>query len=153
MSAVRPIAGAGLLVALSLACRNVDAVDPPAVIDGNWLYHETLVDNLYGLTCADTGTYTFTQSGPKFSGSYVQTGKCHNGSDPRVLGNSGHGQVTDGSVTSVHVQFTAGGTCTYEGLLSNAKDAVNSGTGICQFVDSATSRPYSMQITWTMSKQ
>ncbi|HZH42026.1 MAG TPA: hypothetical protein VFD85_13505 [Gemmatimonadales bacterium] len=140
----------GMAVALVLSCKNVDEPLAPAAIDGDWRYTETLDDQLDQLTCADTGTYTFEQSGSKFTGHYTQTGICHNGSTKFV--NAGVGQVTDGAVTDVHVQFTAGAICTYGGRLSAAHDAVSAGTGICDYVDSATSHHYSVQVKWEMSR-
>lgn len=141
---------AAVLAGVLLACHAMD--DPaPAAIDGTWLYHETMIDQLYSVTCNDTGTYTFNQTGAKFTGSFVQTGRCVVAGAKQF--NDGHGNVTDGSVTSVHVQFTAGGTCSYTGLLSTAHDAVNAGTGICDFVDSSTARHYSLQINWDMTRQ
>jgi hypothetical protein len=141
----------GMAVALVLSCKNVDDPPTPAAIGGSWRYTETLTDDLYQLNCADTGSYSFEQDGPKFSGRYVQSGICHSGTS--AFFNTGHGLVTDGSVTNIRVKFTAGTTCTYTGLLSPAGDAVSSGTGICEFMDSATSRPYAVQIDWEMSRQ
>lgn len=141
----------GIAVAVVLSCKNVDEPPAPAVIGGAWQYTETLADNLFQITCADTGNYTFNQDGPKFTGMYVQSGTCHNGTTKFF--NTGHGQVTDGTVTNIRLQFTAGGLCAYTGQLSAAHDAVNAGTGICDFVDSSTSRHYSLQINWEMTRQ
>lgn len=140
----------GIAVAAVLSCKNVDDLPKPAAIDGDWRYTENLVDQLHQLTCADTGKYTFNQDGPKFTGNYMQTGICRSGSNKFV--NAGVGLVTDGAVTDVHVQFTAGAICTYGGRLSAAHDAVSAGTGICSYVDSTTSQHYSVQITWEMSR-
>src|SRR5215469_10805874 len=136
----------GIAVAAALSCRNVDDPPAPAVIDGGWQYTETLADNLFQITCADTGSYTFTQDGPKFTGNYVQSGVCKNGTTKFF--NTGHGLVTDGTVSNVRLQFTAGTLCAYTGQLSAARDAVNAGTGVCDFVDSSTARHYSLQINW-----
>ncbi|HWH03254.1 MAG TPA: hypothetical protein VN674_06155 [Gemmatimonadales bacterium] len=141
----------GIAVAAVLSCKNVDDPPAPAAIAGSWQYTETLSDNLFQITCADTGVYTFNQDGPKFSGNYVQSGICEN--QGSKFFNTGHGPVTNGSVTNVRLQFTASELCSYTGQLSAAHDAVNAGTGICDFVDSSTSRHYSMQITWQMTRQ
>ncbi|HEX4633574.1 MAG TPA: hypothetical protein VH163_07075 [Gemmatimonadales bacterium] len=140
----------GIAVTAMLSCKDIESVPTPAAIDGDWRYSETLVDQLNQLTCADTGTYTFTQNGGKFTGLYAQTGICHSGTTKFV--NAGHGLVTDGAVTDVHLQFIAGTDCTYGGRLSAAHDAVSAGTGVCDYVDSTTSRHYSVQINWEMTR-
>ena len=62
-------AGLGAMaVAAVLSCRNVEDPPAPAAIGGSWQYTETLADNLFQITCADTGVYTFNQDGSKFSG-------------------------------------------------------------------------------------
>jgi hypothetical protein len=81
----------------------------------------------------------------------VQTGRCVVGGNKQF--NDGHGPVTDGSVNTVHLQFTAGSLCTYAGQLSSAHDAVNAGTGICDFMDSTSGRHYSLTIAWAMNRQ
>lgn len=154
MFAVRrliPVAAAASLAAAVISCRAMDEPLPPAAIAGTWLYTETLADQVFNVTCNDTGTYTFDQTGGKFTGFFVQTGICRSGSSKQF--NDGHGQVTNGAVTSVHVQFTAADLCSYEGLLSSTRDAVSAGTGVCDFVDSSTNNHYSLQITWQMTKQ
>jgi len=140
-----------ILVAVLAGCKNVDDPPTPAAIAGTWLYHEILADNLYDVTCVDTGTYTFTQDGGKVGGMFVQTGKCTSGGSQAF--NDGHGLITDGTVTDVRVQFTAADLCTYTGLLTPARDAVTAGTGVCDFVDSSTARHYSLAITWDMARQ
>ena len=50
------IAAGGLAVAALISCKNVDEPPAPAVIGGTWVYTETLADNLFDVTCADTGT-------------------------------------------------------------------------------------------------
>lgn len=141
----------GIAVAAVLSCKNVDEPPAPAVIGGAWQYTETLADNLFQITCADTGNYTFTQNGSTFSGNYVQSGICQNGTTKFF--NTGHGLVTDGTVNNIRLQFTAGTLCAYTGQLSAARDAVTAGTGVCDFVDSSTARHYSLQITWEMTRQ
>ena len=142
------------LAATTLAaasCKNVDEPPTPASVAGTWLYTESLVDNLYQVSCADTGTYIFTQDGGKVGGMFIQTGRCRaNGS---VLLNDGHGSITNGTVSDVRLQFTAADLCSYTGLLSTAHDAVPAGTGVCDFIDSASARHYSLQITWEMTRQ
>lgn len=140
----------GIAVALLLSCKNVEDPPTPAAIGGTWQYHETMADDLFNVTCADTGTYTFTQEGGKFSGTFVQTGKCRSGGTSYF--NTGHGLVTNGTVTDVRLEFTAGDLCAYAGQLSMAHDAVNEGTGLCDFVDSASARHYSLQINWSMTR-
>src|SRR5690242_9476845 len=103
----------GIAVAAVLSCKNVDDPPAPAAIGGSWQYTETLADDLYQLTCSDTGVYTFNQNGPKFSGRYVQSGICDN--QGTKFFNTGHGLVTDGSVTNIRLQFTASELCTYTG--------------------------------------
>lgn len=143
-------ASLGSLVVAALSCKNVEDLPSPAAIDGAWRYTETLTDQLDQLTCTDTGTYTFSQEGRKFTGIYEQTGICHSGA--AIYVNAGRGLVTDGAVTDVRLQFTAGAVCTYGGRLSAARDAVSAGTGICAYVDSTTSRHYSVQINWEMTR-
>lgn len=141
----------GALIAGLVACNNVEDLPAPANIGGTWAYTETLADNLFQITCADTGSYTFNQDGPKFSGNFVQSGICRNGMT-KVF-NTGHGLVTGGSVTDVRLQFTAADLCAYTGQLSPARDAVNAGTGLCDFVDSSSGQHHSMTITWSMARQ
>jgi hypothetical protein len=137
--------------ALALACKNVDEPATPAAISGTWLYHESMVDNLYGASCADTGTYALTQNGPRFTGTFVQSGICRNGNV--AVFNTGHGPVTDGVVTNIKVQFTAGTLCAYTGLLSQSHASVDAGTGLCAFVDSASGEHYNLIVSWDMVKQ
>lgn len=155
MAAVRrftgPLALSGLAALTLLSCKNVDEPPSPAAVAGTWLYHETLADNLFQVTCVDTGTYVFTQEGGKVGGTFVQTGRCRSGGT--VVLNDGHGLITNGTVTNIRLQFTAADLCTYAGQLSTARDAVNSGTGLCDFVDSSSNRHYSLQITWEMTRQ
>ena len=145
------IAAFAAIGVVTASCKNVDDPPTPAAVAGTWLYHETLADNLYQVTCADTGTYTFTQDGPKVAGMFVQTGRCH--SDGVTLLNDGHGWITNGTVSNIRLQFTAADLCSYTGLLSTAHDAVTAGTGVCDFVDSSSARHYSLQITWEMTRQ
>src|SRR4029077_8359160 len=126
------VALGGLAVRALISCKNVEAPPTPANIGGTWSYTEALTESVFGISCADTGTYSFTQDGAKFGGNYVQTGKCRSGGS--VAFNTGHGPVTNGSVTTIRVQFTADSLCSYTGLLSNARDAVAQGTGLCDFI-------------------
>src|SRR5579864_4944929 len=148
---VLPILIGGAVIGVLLSCRNVDDLPAPADIAGGWVYTETLADNLFQVTCADTGTYTFNQDGPKFSGNFVQSGICRNGT--AKFYNTGHGLVTGGSVTNVRLQFTAADLCAYTGQLSATHDAVSAGTGLCDFVDSTSGRHYSLAINWSMARQ
>src|SRR6266568_964961 len=48
-------------------------------IGGVWDFTETLVDQAQGITCSDTGSYVFSQTGSAFEGTYGQVGTCVQG--------------------------------------------------------------------------
>src|SRR6266576_128896 len=48
-------------------------------IGGVWDFTETLVDLAQGITCSDTGSYVFSQTGSAFEGTYGQVGTCVQG--------------------------------------------------------------------------
>src|SRR6266567_6052489 len=48
-------------------------------IAGVWDFTETLVDLAQGITCSDTGSYVFSQTGSAFEGTYGQVGTCVQG--------------------------------------------------------------------------
>src|SRR6266571_4094053 len=48
-------------------------------IGGVWDFTETLVDLAQGITCSDTGSHVFSQTGSAFEGTYGQVGTCVQG--------------------------------------------------------------------------
>src|SRR6266700_4095770 len=65
-------------------------------IGGVWDFTETLVDLAQGITCSDTGSYAFSQTGSAFEGTYGQVGTCVQGASSfpndtvSVPGTGGH---------------------------------------------------------------
>src|SRR5216117_767674 len=67
-------------------------------IGGVWDFTETLVDLAQGITCSDTGSYVFSQTGSAFEGTYGQVGTCVQGASS-LPNNIDSEPVTGGHVT------------------------------------------------------
>jgi Tol biopolymer transport system component/uncharacterized protein YjdB len=112
-------------------------------IAGVWDFTETLVDQAHGITCSDTGSYVFSQTGTAFEGTSGQVGTC-------VAGGSAQPNNFDSqAVTSGHVTVSADSiafqvpSCTYGATLGGDPPASMSGTISCQVVDLFTTYNYS----------
>lgn len=138
------VLGGATCAAALLACVRDPTGPAPAQIAGDWTYHEVMTDNLQQMVCTDTGTYSLVQSGARFSGRFVQTGHCVSGNS-RIL-NSGHGPVSEGTISANAIQFKADSVCAYEGLIAASHAAVNAGRGFCQFDLQGTH--FNFDITW-----
>src|SRR6266705_4460532 len=67
-------------------------------IGGVWDFTETLVDQAQGITCSDTGSYVFSQTGSAFEGTSGQVGTCVQGASSQP-NNDESEPVTGGRVT------------------------------------------------------
>src|SRR5207248_974518 len=104
-------------------------------IGGVWDFTETLVDQADGITCSDTGSYVFSQTGSAFEGTYGQVGTCVQGASSRS-NNSDSEPVTGGHVTvSTETIAFSIPYCQYRATLSGDPPASMSGTLSCQVVD------------------
>src|SRR5436190_199024 len=112
-------------------------------IGGVWDFTETLVDQADGITCSDTGSYVFSQTGSAFEGAYGQVGTCVQGASSRS-NNSDSEPVTGGHVT-VSTETIAFSIlyCQYAATLSGDPPASMSGTLSCHVVDLFTTYNYS----------
>lgn len=70
----------------------------PIAIVGIWDFTERFTDTQHGITCSDTGSYVFTQTGARFSGSSEQVGTCSGPNGP--FDNALLGQVTSGRIAA-----------------------------------------------------
>ena len=105
-----------LLPLLGLGCTRGGTDPSVPAIAGRWAYTESITDDLFHISCADTGTYEFTQVGSAFDGTFAQVGTCRSPSGP--LDNHGRGPVADGRIVGLTVRFHAAACCEYEGQLS-----------------------------------
>src|SRR2546428_10826753 len=104
-------------------------------IGGVWDFTETLVDQADGITCSDTGSYVFSQTGSAFEGTYGQVGTCVQGGSSQPNNNESE-PVTGGRVTvSTETMAFSIPYCRYTATLSGDPPASMSGTASCQVVD------------------
>src|SRR6266480_2140355 len=98
-------------------------------------FTETLVDQADGITCSDTGSYVFSQTGSAFEGTSGQVGTCVRGgsSNPNNIDSE---PVTDGHVTvSTETMAFSVPSCQYTATLSGDPPTSISGTLSCQIVE------------------
>ena len=143
LSRILLLGGATCAAAL-LACVRDPTGPAPAQIAGDWTYHEVMTDQLQQMVCTDTGTYSLVQSGARFSGRFVQTGHCVSGATHLL--NSGHGSVSEGTISANSIQFKVDSICGYEGLVAASHTAVTSGRGFCAF--DLQNTHFNFDITW-----
>ncbi len=111
-------------------------------IGGVWDFTETLVDQADGITCSDTGSYVFSQTGSAFEGTYGQVGTCVQGGSSQPNNNESE-PVTGGRVTvSTETVAFSIPYCQYTATLSGDPPASMSGTASCQVVDLFGTRNY-----------
>src|SRR5207245_6486438 len=79
--------------------------------------------------CADTGSYTFTQTNGAFSGSSHQVGVCYPFTGPED--NSREGPVSNGIVIGDSIAFYVTANCVYYGTVSGNPPDNMSGTSRC----------------------
>ncbi|TMI77384.1 MAG: hypothetical protein E6H05_00180 [Bacillati bacterium ANGP1] len=104
-------------------------------IGGVWDFTETLVDQADGITCSDTGSYVFSQTGSAFEGTSEQVGTCVQGASSRANNNDSE-PVTGGRVTvSTETIAFSIPYCHYAATLSGDPPASMSGTLSCQVAD------------------
>ena len=104
-------------------------------IGGVWDFTETLVDQADGITCSDTGSYVFSQTGSAFEGTYGQVGTCVQGGSSQPNNNESE-PVTGGRVNvSTGTMTFSIPYCQYTATLSGDPPASMSGTASCQVVD------------------
>jgi len=101
----------------------VGAADFP--VGGAWDWTETINDG--AITCHDTGTYAFQQTGSAFSGTSQQAGSCNGPGG--TIDNSRGALVTQGRAGGISLTFLAG-SCTYEARRTVAADQLD-GTIVC----------------------
>ena len=116
------------LVFVMLACA--DTQDPePMHVAGVWHYSEELADRLRGLTCTDTGSYRFRQTGATFTGEYFQVGVCLSGTFGFF--NTDSGRLSAGVIVGHTLKFDATPACRYEGRISGSPPTTILGRGYC----------------------
>ncbi|MGH7568728.1 MAG: Ig-like domain-containing protein [Gemmatimonadales bacterium] len=123
-----------LAAAALAACGGDDATAPPpppptANVTGIWDFTEILVDQSFGLTCNDTGSYVFAQTGSAFSGTSGQVGTCTQGGES-FSNDSDEDAVTSGSVSETDLTFNVGG-CLYRGAVTGDPPNQITGTVTC----------------------
>jgi len=101
-------------------------------IAGEWNYTEQFSGTHNGrpVTCSDTGSYQFTQTGPAIEGTVIQVGTC---SGPITSLNNASiwsDPVADGQLSSTRLTFNAQG-CTYAADVTGPPAPKLSGTLSC----------------------
>src|SRR5262245_20028176 len=108
-------------VAVMLIACAESSEPAPMHVAGLWHYSKDLSDNLRGLTCTDTGSYRFRQTGSTFTGEYFQVGVClGNGTG---FFNTDSGRLSAGVIVGVTLRFDATPQCRYEGRVSGSPPA------------------------------
>lgn len=118
-----------LPVVATLACADTSDA-PPMDVAGMWHYSEELTDRLRGLTCTDTGSYRFRQTGASFTGEYFQVGVCLSTGGGGFF-NTDSGRLSAGLVVGQTLRFDATPACSYEGRVSGSPPATILGRGYC----------------------
>jgi hypothetical protein len=112
-------------------------VVPPSNVSiaGTWDWTELVSDASAGITCADTGTYVFSQVGAGLAGTKQQVGKCTGPNG--TVDNSGSVPVLDGFVGGgniVFYAFSSGLGCGVEYSASVSGTAPTSLSGTVPFI-------------------
>ena len=118
-----------LPVVMTLACADTSDA-PPMHVAGMWHYSEELSDRLRGLTCTDTGSYRFRQTGATFTGEYFQVGVCLSTGGGGFF-NTDSGLLSAGQVVGHTLRFDATPACSYEGRVSGSPPTSIMGKGYC----------------------
>jgi hypothetical protein len=105
----------------------IDVVGAPEFpVGGSWDWTEIITDG--AITCRDTGTYVFLQTGNVFTGTSQQAGAC---TGPSGTTDNTHGDpVTQGRAGGISLTFLVAGSCTYEARRTLAVDVLG-GTLVC----------------------
>ena len=123
------------IVAASEGIRGTAAITVVIDVAGEWNFTEQLVDQVDGITCADTGSYVFTQNGSDIGGTKAHVGTCigpgiawDNTLWPTSLAN---GQLGT-RFSSAPISFEVGpASCRYEGTVTSAPAEKLSGSYSC----------------------
>ncbi len=123
------------IVAASGGIRGTAAVTVVIDAAGEWNFTEQLIDRVDNITCADTGSYLFTQNGSAIGGIKAHVGTClgpgaswDNTLWPTSLAN---GQLGT-RFSSAAISFEIGpASCRYEGTVTSAPAAKLNGTYSC----------------------
>lgn len=111
--------------------RGVAVIDvvlaPVLVVEGPWDWTESIVDPTNHVTCSDTGTYVFTQTGNSFSGTSQQVGACSTPSS--TVDNAALDPVSQGRAGGNSLSFAVSN-CTYGATVAGTSDSL-SGTLSC----------------------
>jgi len=100
------------------------------VVDGVWLFEETLADSNFGEYCNDHTRLTVTQDGPRFTAFGRQVGSC-SGVVPFTIDSEPLG-ITDGTIDGTVIRFSIP-PCPYAGTAYGTKPDSVAGRIICQF--------------------
>ena len=133
-----------LLVVLSCQESNAPSGPPPDV-SGAWAFGQRLTA-AGGLTCANRGTVTITQTTSSFTATYAQTGQCTGPGG--TIDNSSSGDITDGRLNGPAVRFSIPG-CSYSGTVVGDPPDGASGPATCQI--SVGGQPVRFSGTWHVS--
>src|SRR6267154_2364644 len=120
------------IFALAVACGVADHVLGPTnyVVNGPWLFEETLADSAFGEFCSDHAHVTLTQDGPRFTGFGRQVGAC-TGTVPFPI-DSTPMDIANGTIEGVTILFAVP-PCPYTGTAYGDKPDSVAGHTICQF--------------------
>jgi hypothetical protein len=120
-------------LAPALACGGVadHKLGPTTyVVDGPWLFAETLADSNYGVYCDDHTLLTVTQDGPRFTAFGRQVGACM-GTVAFTI-DSEPLSISDGTIEGSVVRFSVP-PCPYAGTAYGAVPDSVAGRIVCQF--------------------
>ncbi|HTD71626.1 MAG TPA: Ig-like domain-containing protein [Gemmatimonadales bacterium] len=107
----------------------IDVVPAPMlIVEGAWDWTETIVDPTNHVTCNDTGTYVFTQTGSTFTGTSQQVGACSTPSG--TVDNASLDAVGQGRAGGNSLSFAVGSNCAYGATAAGSPDSL-SGTLSC----------------------
>ncbi len=101
-------------------------------IAGEWNYTEQFSGTHNGrpVTCSDTGSYQFTQTGPAIEGTVIQVGTCNGPITSLNNASIWSDPVADGQLSSTRLTFNAQG-CTYAADVTGPPAPKLSGTLSC----------------------
>ncbi len=112
--------------------RGIAVIDvvpaPQLIVEGAWDWTESIVDPTNQVTCHDTGTYVFTQTGSTFTGTSQQVGACSTPSG--TVDNASLDAVGQGRAGGNSLSFAVGSNCAYGATAAGSPDSL-SGTLSC----------------------
>src|SRR2546430_1398074 len=121
-----------LITASSEGKSDAAALTVVPAIAGEWNYTEQFSGTHNGrpVTCSDTGSYQFTQTGPTIEGTAIQVGTCIGPLNSLDNASIWSDPVADGQLSSTRLTFNAQG-CTYAADVTGPPAPKLSGTLSC----------------------